>query len=49
MKYIEVFSSMAQEVLDYTSGDAGVNKSLTSVEKFMTYVADLLNPLRIGG
>jgi len=44
IKYIEVFSSMAQEVLDYTSGDAGVNKSLTSVEKFMTYVADLLNP-----
>lgn len=44
IKYIEVFSSMAQEVLDYTSGDAGVNKSLTTVEKFMTYVADLLNP-----
>ncbi|MBI1277222.1 MAG: hypothetical protein GC179_03745 [Anaerolineaceae bacterium] len=44
IKYIEVFSSMAQEVLDYTSGDAGVNKSLTSVETFMTYVADLLNP-----
>ena len=35
---------MAQEVLDYTSGDAGVNKSPTTVEKFMTYVSDLLNP-----
>ena len=44
IKYIEVFSSMAQEVLDYTSGDAGVNKSPTTVEKFMKYVADLLNP-----
>ncbi len=44
IKYIQVFSAMAQEVLDYTSGDAGVNKSLTTVEKFMTYVADLLNP-----
>ena len=44
IKYIEVFSAMAQEVLDYTSGDAGVNKSQTTVEKFMTYVADLLNP-----
>ncbi|MBA3870194.1 MAG: GAF domain-containing protein, partial [Anaerolineae bacterium] len=36
IKYIEVFSSMAQEVLDYTSGDAGVNKSPTTVAKFMT-------------
>ena len=44
IKYIEVFSAMAQEVLDYTSGDAGVNKSITTVEKFMKYVADLLNP-----
>jgi signal transduction histidine kinase len=44
IKYIEVFSAMAQEVLDYTSGDAGVNKSITTVDKFMKYVADLLNP-----
>jgi len=44
IKYVEVFSAMAQEVLDYTSGDAGINKSPVTVEKFMAYVADLLNP-----
>lgn len=44
IKYIQVFSDMAQEVLDYTSGDAGVNMSPIKVEKFMAYVSDLLNP-----
>lgn len=44
IKYVQVFSDMAQEVLDYTSGDAGVNKSPITVETFMAYVSDLLNP-----
>ncbi|MEZ4669054.1 MAG: ATP-binding protein [Anaerolineae bacterium] len=44
IKYIQVFSDMAQEVLDYTSGDAGVNLAPIGVEKFMSYVSDLLNP-----
>lgn len=44
IKYIQVFSDMAQEVLDYTSGDAGVNLSPIKVEKFMSFVSDMLNP-----
>ncbi len=44
IKYIEVFSAMAQEVLDYTSGDDSVKAAPVSVEKYMAYVSDLLNP-----
>ncbi len=44
IKYVEVFSSMAQEVLDYVSGDSGVNKSPITVEQYMASVSDLLNP-----
>jgi signal transduction histidine kinase len=44
IKYIEVFSAMAQEVLDYTSGDDNLHPTPISVEKYMAYVSDLLNP-----
>lgn len=44
IKYIEVFSAMAQEVLDYTSGDESVRKSLVNVDEYMSYVTDLLAP-----
>lgn len=44
IKYIQVFSDMAQEVLDYTSGDAGVNLTPVKVDKFMSFVSDMLNP-----
>jgi signal transduction histidine kinase len=44
IKYIEVFSAMAQEVLDYTSGDDSVRKAPITVDKYMSQVSDLLNP-----
>jgi signal transduction histidine kinase len=31
-------------VLDYTSGDAGVNLTPVKVDKFMSFVSDMLNP-----
>jgi signal transduction histidine kinase len=44
IKYVNVFSAMAQEVLDYVAGDSAVNKQPITVEEFMSYVGDLLNP-----
>jgi signal transduction histidine kinase len=44
IKYIQVFSDMAQEVLDYTSGDAAVTKTPITVGQFMSFVTDLLMP-----
>ena len=42
IKYIEVFSSMAQEVLDYTSGDESVRKTVEDVGDYMAYVTDIV-------
>ncbi len=42
IKYIEVFSAMAQEVLDYTSGDESVRQTVEDVESYMAYVTDIV-------
>jgi signal transduction histidine kinase len=44
IKYVTVFSSMAQEILDYIQGDENVKKSPVRVDDIMEQVADLLNP-----
>ncbi|NWG15732.1 MAG: GAF domain-containing protein, partial [Chloroflexi bacterium] len=44
IKYVTVFSSMAQEILDYIQGDENVKKAPARVDDIMEQVADLLNP-----
>lgn len=42
--YIEVFSSMAQEILDFTSGTINLQKVPVEVESFLIGVAQFLSP-----
>jgi len=44
IKYVEAFSSMAQEILDYIAGDQTVEKKPVKVEDYMASVADMLMP-----
>jgi signal transduction histidine kinase len=44
IKYVEAFSSMAQEILDYIAGDQTVEKKPVSVADYMVLVGDMLMP-----
>jgi signal transduction histidine kinase len=44
IKYVEAFSSMAQEILDYIAGDQTIQKKHVRVEDYMAQVADMLMP-----
>lgn len=44
IKYVEQFSSMAQEILDYIAGGQKLQKSSVAVESYMAMVADMLAP-----
>ncbi len=44
IKYVEAFSSMAQEILDYIAGDQTVERKPVKVEEYMAQVADMLMP-----
>ena len=44
IKYVEAFSSMAQEILDYIAGDQKLQKSPVKVADYMSLVADMLVP-----
>ncbi|MCB9455910.1 MAG: GAF domain-containing protein [Anaerolineaceae bacterium] len=42
--YVEMFSSMSQEILDYTLGDENVKKASVPLDLFLRQVNDLLLP-----
>jgi signal transduction histidine kinase len=42
--YVEMFSSMSQEILDYTLGDESVKKTAMLLETFLKQIKDLLLP-----
>ncbi|MBI5671247.1 MAG: GAF domain-containing sensor histidine kinase [Chloroflexi bacterium] len=44
IKYVRVFSDMAQEILDYISGDEKLRKAPVRVDDIMDQVSDLLMP-----
>jgi signal transduction histidine kinase len=44
IKYVEAFSSMAQEILDYIAGDQKLQKAFVRVDEYMSLVADMLMP-----
>ncbi len=44
IKYIMLFSTMMQEILDYVAGNENVQKSVVGVEEYMADVRDLLMP-----
>lgn len=44
IKYVRVFSDMAQEILDYISGDEKLRKAPVRVDDIMDQVSDLLLP-----
>jgi signal transduction histidine kinase len=44
IKYVNVFSSMMEEILDYTRGDESVQKSPVVLDEYMAKINNLLNP-----
>jgi signal transduction histidine kinase len=44
IKYVDTFSAMMQEILDYTSDNANVQKQPVKVGTYMTHIHDLLMP-----
>jgi signal transduction histidine kinase len=44
IKYVMLFSSMMQEILDYVAGNENVSKSAVMIEDYMSDVRDMLMP-----
>jgi signal transduction histidine kinase len=44
IKYVTLFSSMMQEILDYVAGNEKVQKTVVGVEEYMSDVRDILMP-----